>query len=253
MNKNFIALNKWIDFEYKVNNNFITDQIIQLALTELFNKFSHLSKDNFILIQFKIINLSLEYRSISKVQTIKLSELNKLIDIFIECWHLNSKNYHSINGASIVFTYKLLDLNTENNGNNLINSGLFLFFRNINNKIPLWLKIIFKLIFIFIIIIKIIGLPAAITIINSNYYLKLWAYLGCLGGIIYQLVHIFFIYFFSIKKRKIPEILPDPLINWLKEFEIICETKIGIKEFKNLYYREILVYVIMIIFVTIIF
>ena len=173
MNKNFIALNKWIDFEYKVNNNFITDQIIQLALTELFNKFSHLSQDNFILIQFKIINLSLEYRSISKVQTIKLSELNKLIDIFIEYWHLKSEDYHSINVASIVFTYKLLDLNTENNGNNLINSGLFLFFRNINNKIPLWLKIIFKLIFIFIIIIKIIGLPAAITILNSNYYLKL--------------------------------------------------------------------------------
>ena len=84
MNKNFIALNKWIDFEYKVNNNFITDQIIQLALTELFNKFSHLSQDNFILIQFKIINLSLEYRSISKVQTIKLSELNKLIDIILK-------------------------------------------------------------------------------------------------------------------------------------------------------------------------
>ena len=55
MNTNFTTINKWIDFEYKVNNNLITDQSIILALTALFNKFRNLPKDNFILIQFKII------------------------------------------------------------------------------------------------------------------------------------------------------------------------------------------------------
>ena len=128
------------------------------------------------------------------------------------------------------------------------------FFKNINNKIPDWIKTILKILFIIFIILrildKILGYSVFLTIYNNRYYFNIFSYSLFSLGILYQLLHIFLIYIFSKKKRNIPEILPDFLINWLKEFELMCLTKESTQYFKNFFYRHILVYIIMIVYYT---
>jgi hypothetical protein len=49
------------------------------------------------------------------------------------------------------------------------------------------------------------------------------------------------------KNLKISEVLPQFLINWLKEIETSSSTKEGIKEFKKTCYTEIWIYTVMFI------
>lgn len=48
------------------------------------------------------------------------------------------------------------------------------------------------------------------------------------------------------------EVLPDFLINWIKNLEVLSGSKEGVREFKNGCYREISMYIIIIIIVTLI-
>ncbi len=130
-------------------------------------------------------------------------------------------------------------------------STLFLLLSNINNKIPDWLKIIFRLLFLSILIIKLLGFNV-LDIISNNYYLKMYCYISCSLVILYQILNILLLYLFSKNNIKIPEILPDFIINWLKEFEIMSSSKASIKEFKTTCYIEILLYVTIIILITLI-
>ena len=132
-------------------------------------------------------------------------------------------------------------------------SGIFLFMSKINKKIPNWIKILFRLIILTVLVLKLLGFTSILGFFNNFLYLKLFIFISCSLGILYQLINIFFIYKFTNKNTKIPEILPDFIINWLKEFEIICQTPESIKDFKNMYYKEILVYISIMIFIALFF
>ena len=60
------------------------------------------------------------------------------------------------------------------------------------------------------------------------------------------------LYLFSTKKIKISEVLPDFVINWLKQIELVSTRAEYITEFKNSCYREIVIYLIIVIVFTII-
>ena len=70
--------------------------------------------------------------------------------------------------------------------------------------------------------------------------------------IIYQLVNLYLIHKFSKKDTIIPEILPEFVINWLKEFEILKTSKISVKEFKNMCYIQICIYLAIIVLILLI-
>lgn len=146
----------------------------------------------------------------------------------------------------------------ENNSPNKINtnnanndSWLFLLLSKINKKIPNWIKLIFKFLFWGILVIKLLGFKV-IYVLNSTYYLRIIIYIFSSLSISYQLLTLYFIYRFSQNNIKISELLPDFIIKWLKEFEIMCESKESIKFFKTECYIQIYLYIGIIIFVTLI-
>ena len=55
---------------------------------------------------------------------------------------------------------------------------------------------------------------------------------------------------FSTRTVKISQVLPDFLINWLKEIEILSSTPASLREFKKGCYIEISIYLVIIIFIT---
>ena len=60
-------------------------------------------------------------------------------------------------------------------------------------------------------------------------------------------------YKISKKKTKIPEILPDFLINFLKDYENVGQSKESFNYFKKMFYTEIFIYFCIIIFIILIF
>ena len=137
----------------------------------------------------------------------------------------------------------------NNNTSNIVNS-IFLF-SYINNKIPSWIKLLFKLIFFSMIVLKLLGFNF-LDVLNNVYYLKIFSYVSCSLAITYQLLNLYLIYKFYKKNTPpaIPEFLPNFIINWLKEFEILGSTNESFNEFKNMCYREILVYLLLITLIT---
>ena len=114
--KQNIIFNQWIDYNYKLDNQILTERYISDALFSLFENLSYSIKDNsLILIQFKIKFEDTQYRSISYLQSITINDLDELNDIFIEFWKLRDEDYISLNPSHIIFTYKIInnDLLTE--------------------------------------------------------------------------------------------------------------------------------------------
>jgi len=148
------------------------------------------------------------------------------------------------------------DLLTENNNNNseVLNSSssLFLLFNKIIKIIPHWLKLSFRLILLIILVLKLLGVNSILDIFNHVVYFKLYCYISCSLVILYQLLNIYLIYKFSQPETKIFEFYPEFIINWLKEFEEIGKSKEIAKYFKDMYYREIYLYFILIIIAVLI-
>ena len=136
----------------------------------------------------------------------------------------------------------------NNNSSNIVNS-IFLF-SYINKKIPKWIKLLFKLILLSILVLKLLGFSSILDFLYNTYYLKIYIYIICIIATIYELINLYLLHKFSKKNIKISEVLPDFIINWLKEFEIICTTKESINEFKKTYYIGISIYILIIIFIT---
>jgi hypothetical protein len=141
----------------------------------------------------------------------------------------------------------------ENNSNDKINS-LFLLLSNINKKIPNWIKLFFKLLFGGIVVLKLLGISviSVMTGVDSTFYLRSIVYTISILSITYQLLNLYFLYRFSQNNIKISEILPEFIIKWLKEFEIMCESKESLKSFKTECYIQISLYIVIIIIVTLI-
>lgn len=143
--------------------------------------------------------------------------------------------------------------NNKNINNNMIsNSGFLLVLSKISNKIPNWVKLSFKILFFIILVLKLLGYSLITDVINDVSFLSKFVYVYASVVITYQLLSLYLIHKFSTKNVKISEVLPDFMINWLKEFEVMASTKEGIKGFKKNCYIEISIYLTIVI-VTIIF
>lgn len=115
---------------------------------------------------------------------------------------------------------------------------------------PFWIKLSINLFIIFIIVLKLLGLALPTSILDvlfKIYYLKIYIYI--LGSLftIYQLVNLYLINKFINNNVKIPEILPEFLIKWLKEYEVLSSSKASIKEYKNMCYTQISIYLVIVL------
>ena len=106
-----------------------------------------------------------------------------------------------------------------------------------------------KLFFLSILVIKLLGF-SVIEILNSTYYIKIYLYVSCSLVIIYQLSNLYLLHKFSKQNVQIPKVLPEFIINWLNEFNVISSSVESIKEFKKTYYKEISLYLLIIIIIT---
>ncbi len=140
--------------------------------------------------------------------------------------------------------------NSSNINNN--NSSLFWLITTIYNKIPNWLKLLFSLLFITVFVLKLLGFSSSFVFLNNIFYVKIYIYISVVLAILFQLFEILMLYLFSTKKIKISEVLPDFVINWLKQIELVSTRTEYITEFKNSCYREIVIYLIIVIVFTII-
>jgi hypothetical protein len=101
----------WKDYDYNLNNSIITDDSIKNSLSHFQkDKLSKLSKDQNILTMFKVKYDTGTYRSISRLQKIKLREYKELTNIFIEYWSNKKEEYHLSPVLDIVYSYKILPL-----------------------------------------------------------------------------------------------------------------------------------------------
>ena len=124
--------------------------------------------------------------------------------------------------------------------------------KKIYNKIPDWIKLVLKLLFIIITVLKLLGYSIISDVLMDNNFLVKLVYIYCTLVIIYQLLNLYLVYKFSTKKVQISEILPDFLIKWLQEFELIARDKIFIKEVKKDIYIHISIYILTMVLITLI-
>ena len=88
---------------------------------------------------------------------------------------------------------------------------------------------------------------------SSMYYLRIYCYVVCTLVIFYQLLNLFLLHKFSKKNIKIPKVLPEFLINWLKSIKLLSSHSESIKDIKSSSYKQILFYLLLIFFISIIF
>ena len=138
-----------------------------------------------------------------------------------------------------------------NNSSSINNSTLFWLITTVYNKIPNCLKFLFSLLFLSVFVLKLLGFNSIFVFLNNSYYLKLYIYISVILAIFFQLFQIFLLHLFSTKKIKISAVLPEFVINWLKEIELVSTNPDYIASFKYICYREIIIYIIILIIFTI--
>lgn len=130
-----LLFNKWLDFNYEIKNQILTNQHITIALLKFWNEIiSKLENEQYIHIQFKIKLDNNLIRSISYIQTVKKEDYQLLLDSFISFWDIRSEDYHINIVSGIIFNYKLISKDF-----NIIESKI-----NLHNKINLNKKATFK-------------------------------------------------------------------------------------------------------------
>jgi|SRR5882672_552883 len=112
---------RWNDFYYDLNNQLLTKNLLNLALTALFNERLSTEKlDHFLIIIFKVKMENESIRSISFSQTIPLNRFKELLFIFFEYWNIRSEDYHTFYIKSIFFTYAIGSVGGEIKGPKII-------------------------------------------------------------------------------------------------------------------------------------
>ena len=116
------------------------------------------------------------------------------------------------------------------------------------------MKLFFNLLFGGILLLNLLGILSVFTGVNSTYYLRLYIYTISSLSITFQLLNLYFLHKFSNSngQSKISEVLPNFIIKWLKGIEIMSSTKEGIHSLKEECYIQISLYIVIIIFVTLI-
>ena len=139
------------------------------------------------------------------------------------------------------------DSQAANNNSNTVNSIIFLSY--LNKKIPSWLKISFKILFVTIIVLKLFGFSigsAFLSVLSINvYYIKVAFYTIFSLRICYNLLNLYLLHKFSNQSIKISDVWPEFWIKRLKDIEMMSKTKPGRKEFKTSFYLDISVYLIL--------
>ena len=72
-------------------------------------------------------------------------------------------------------------------------------------------------------------------------------YFHCSRLILYQIIHLYLIHILSTKDIKIPEILPDFIIQWLKDIQNLIQDEQGKKWLKQTSYNHLVIYLILLI------
>lgn len=122
----------------------------------------------------------------------------------------------------------------------------------LNNKIPSPIKGFFKLLFLGLLILKLLGLNIFTDVILNKNNLIIIVYVLSIFNILFEILSLYIVYRFSTKSLKISSILPNFLINRLKEIETLSNSQTGIEELKDNSYIHICVYTGIIILVTLI-
>ena len=139
------------------------------------------------------------------------------------------------------------DYQAVTDSSNTVNSIIFL--SNLNKKIPNWLKFSFKILFVTLIVLKLFGFSfgsAFLYVLSINvYYIKVAFCIIYFLRICYNLLNLYLLHKFSNKNIKISKVLPEYLIQRLKEIEIMSKTKPGIAAFKSNCYLDISIYLIL--------
>ena len=123
---------------------------------------------------------------------------------------------------------------------------------SLNSKIGKWIKFLLGYIFINLFVLNLLGLNV-LSLLNNFYYLKLHFYVSVMIAFLYQICQLYILHLFLGKRLKISKVLPDFIINWLKMIEIFSENKESIKSFKDICYREIIVYFVLVFIVSMLF
>ena len=104
----------WKDYQLKLDNNLLTSINLSYALSKFWiDRLKNINKNQFILIQFKVKLVTGIIRSISHVQTVKKNDYETLLESFNLFWEIRSDEYHLTSIDSIIFTYKIIPLNSE--------------------------------------------------------------------------------------------------------------------------------------------
>ena len=104
----------------------------------------------------------------------------------------------------------------------------------------------FKLLILVLLILKLIGITV-FDLFNNLYYLKIYSITSCSIVIGYQLLNLYLIHKFSVKKIKYSEVLPDFIIKWLQELEVLSSSKPGINSVKQMCYTQIFIYLFLLV------
>lgn len=126
------------------------------------------------------------------------------------------------------------------------NIPILFLLNNLKNRIPDWVKLLFKLLFLVILVIKLLGFNV-LDVIISTYYIKMYIIIGSSLVILYELINLYFLHRFYNKNIKISKILPEFIINWLKEFEILSSSNENFYYYKKFFYIHIFIFIIFII------
>lgn len=104
-----IKLNKWYDYQFLLGNKLLLNYHIESACRNFWiDIVDNIDEGLYILVQFKILKSDGTYKSISYVQTINKTDLDRLIGLFKEYWSLRDDHYKQFSVDSIVFTYKIM-------------------------------------------------------------------------------------------------------------------------------------------------
>nr|YP_009348139.1 hypothetical protein [Hericium coralloides]APX41092.1 hypothetical protein [Hericium coralloides] len=128
---------------------------------------------------------------------------------------------------------------------------LILFFKNIYNKIPNWIKIILKILLFYIFIIRIFGIQTIFDIFFN--YTKLFCIISCLFVILYELFFIGMLLLFSSGKIQISDLLPIFIQNRLNIYKELSSNRVIVKDTLEYIYIHIGIYSFILVLILIVF
>ena len=100
-------------FKYTVHN-ILNNNLIKISLESFWNEiFKNKNENDKVIIQFKIINMELQYRSISMVDIVTKNDYTLLLKSYIEYWDIKFEEYHELNIKEIIYSYKEIEDNKK--------------------------------------------------------------------------------------------------------------------------------------------